>query len=61
MAQECMSIFEQKKLALSANVEQCCATGVNAEGKAPKTLVEEMVPLLDERGIRYVGVTWCVE
>ncbi|WVQ84830.1 hypothetical protein IAT38_006987 [Cryptococcus sp. DSM 104549] len=49
MAQECMNLFEKKKLALVANVEQCCATGYTAEGKTPKTLVEEMVPLLDDR------------
>ena len=30
---------------------QCCATGVTAEGKSPKTLVEEMVPLLDGQDI----------
>jgi hypothetical protein len=30
---------------------QCCATGVTPEGKTPKTLVEEMVPLLDDRNI----------
>ncbi|WWC92625.1 uncharacterized protein L201_007584 [Kwoniella dendrophila CBS 6074] len=49
MAQECMGLFEKKKLSLVANVEQCCATGYTSEGKAPKTLVEEMVPLLDDR------------
>jgi syntaxin-binding protein 1 len=31
---------------------QCCATGVTPEGKSPKTLVEEMVPLLDDRSVR---------
>lgn len=48
MAQECMAIFEQHKLNLAANVEQCCATGFTPQGKTPKTIVEEMVPLLDE-------------
>ncbi|KAG6821215.1 hypothetical protein H0H93_004037 [Arthromyces matolae] len=51
MAQECMDIFERRKLPLVANVEQCCATGVTAEGKSPKNLVEEMVPLLDSRDV----------
>ncbi|KAI0642273.1 Sec1-like protein [Trametes meyenii] len=51
MAQECMAIFEHDKLPAVANVEQNCATGVTAEGKAPKTLVEEMVPLLDSREV----------
>ncbi|TFK39881.1 Sec1-like snare protein [Crucibulum laeve] len=51
MAQECMAIFERDKLPLVANVEQCCATGLNAQGKPPKGLVEEMVPLLDSREV----------
>ncbi|KAI9062524.1 Sec1-like protein [Trametes sanguinea] len=51
MAQECMAIFERDKLPAVANVEQNCATGVTAEGKTPKTLVEEMVPLLDSRDV----------
>jgi len=62
-----MSIFERDKLPLVANVEQVrgllsaqifsdwclqnCATGLTAEGKTPKTLVEEMVPLLDSREV----------
>ncbi|KAI9464216.1 Sec1-like protein [Boletus coccyginus] len=51
MAQECMAIFEKDKLSQVANVEQCCATGLTVEGKSPRTLVEEMVPLLDGREI----------
>ncbi|KAI0832105.1 Sec1-like protein [Trametes gibbosa] len=51
MAQECMAIFERDKLPAVANVEQNCATGVTSEGKTPKTLVEEMVPLLDSRDV----------
>ncbi|KAK7056390.1 syntaxin binding protein 1 [Paramarasmius palmivorus] len=51
MAQECMAIFEKEKLPLVANVEQNCATGLTAEGKSPKHLVEEMVPLLDSRDV----------
>ncbi|KAF4610678.1 hypothetical protein D9613_006936 [Agrocybe pediades] len=51
MAQDCMSLFEREKLADIASVEQCCATGLTAEGKAPKSLVEEMVPLLDSREV----------
>ncbi|KAG6812785.1 hypothetical protein H0H92_000557 [Tricholoma furcatifolium] len=51
MAQECMEIFERNKLPLIANVEQICATGTTAEGKSPKNLVEEMVPLLDSREV----------
>jgi len=33
---------------------QCCATGLTAEGKTPKTLVEEMVPLLDSQEVMLV-------
>lgn len=51
MAQECMSLFEKKHLNMAANVEQCCATGYTSEGKTPKTLVEEMVPLLDDKAL----------
>ncbi|KAG5647489.1 hypothetical protein DXG03_009425 [Asterophora parasitica] len=51
MAQECMGIFEKDKLAAIANVEQNCATGLTAEAKTPKNLVEEMVPLLDSRDV----------
>ncbi|KAJ3488640.1 hypothetical protein NLI96_g2690 [Meripilus lineatus] len=51
MAQECMGIFEKAMLPAVANVEQNCATGVTSEGKTPKTLVEEMVPLLDSRDV----------
>ncbi|EIN09586.1 Sec1-like snare protein [Punctularia strigosozonata HHB-11173 SS5] len=51
MAQECMAIFERDKLPVVANVEQCCATGLTAEGKTPKHLVEEMVPILDSREV----------
>ncbi|OCH85210.1 Sec1-like snare protein [Obba rivulosa] len=51
MAQESMSIFERDKLPTIAAVEQNCATGLTAEGKTPKTLVEEMVPLLDARDV----------
>ncbi|KAH9951056.1 Sec1-like protein [Amylocystis lapponica] len=51
MAQECMGIFERDKLPVVATVEQNCATGLTAEGKTPKTLVEEMVPILDGRDV----------
>ena len=43
MAQECMSLFERKHLNMAANVEQ-----------TPKTLVEEMVPLLDDKALTWV-------
>ena len=34
-----------------SNHFQSCATGLTKEGKVPKSLVEEMVPLLDSRTI----------
>jgi len=46
MAQECMDIFEKRSLKETAHVEQQCATGETVDGKVPKKLVEEMVPLL---------------
>ncbi|KAI5117142.1 hypothetical protein M0805_008261 [Coniferiporia weirii] len=49
MAQKCMNIFEKENLPNLATVEQNCATGLTAEGKTPKSLVEEMVPILDSR------------
>ncbi|KAI0035357.1 Sec1-like protein [Vararia minispora EC-137] len=51
MAQESMDLFERDKLPAVANVEQNCATGMTPDGKSPKHLVEEMVPLLDSRDV----------
>ncbi|TKY89618.1 hypothetical protein EX895_001403 [Sporisorium graminicola] len=51
MAQDCMNRFEKSKLPAQAMVEQNCATRLTPEGQKPKTLVEEMVPLLDDRSI----------
>lgn len=56
LAEQCMGLFETRKLPLTASVEQSCATGMTAEGKTPKTLVEEMVPLLDDRSVSYVCI-----
>ncbi|KAK9894050.1 Sec1-like protein [Cystobasidium minutum MCA 4210] len=49
LAEKCMAYFESHSLPNVADVEQCCATGLTAEGKAPRTLVEDMVPLLGNR------------
>nr|CDI54695.1 related to syntaxin binding protein 1 [Melanopsichium pennsylvanicum 4] len=51
MAQDCMNRFEKSKLPSQAMVEQNCATRLTPEGQKPKTLVEEMVPLLDDRSV----------
>jgi len=47
MAQNCMNRFEKTRLPAQAMVEQNCATRTTPEGQKPRTLVEEMVPLLD--------------
>lgn len=53
MAKQCMDLFgnPKRKLAAMANIEQNCATGVTPEGRTPKTLVEEMVPLLADMDV----------
>ncbi|KAJ7211803.1 Sec1-like protein [Mycena haematopus] len=51
MAQECMALFEKDKLPLVATIEQDCATGLTSDGKNPKSLVQDMVPLLDSRDV----------
>lgn len=34
---------------------QCCATGVTPDGKNPKSLVEDMIPLLSDKTLSYVS------
>jgi len=51
IANKCMEIFERDKISDLAGVEQNCATGLTPEGKPPKQIVEEMVPLLDSREV----------
>ncbi|PWN29630.1 Sec1-like protein [Jaminaea rosea] len=51
LAQDCMSRFEKTRLPQQAMVEQNCATRLTPEGQKPRTLVEEMVPLLDDRSV----------
>ncbi len=51
MAQDCMNRFEKSRLPQQAMVEQNCATRLTPEGQKPRTLVEEMVPLLDDRSV----------
>ncbi|KAI8339302.1 Sec1-like protein [Blakeslea trispora] len=48
IAQECMSFFERHKLNSVGNLEQNMATGETADGEVPKTIVLDMVPLLDD-------------
>ncbi len=56
MAQESMDIYENKKLDPVAHVEQNCATGLTSAGKTPKTLVEDMVPLLGDQVLTSVRI-----
>ncbi|KAI7851749.1 Sec1-like protein [Circinella umbellata] len=48
IAQECLSIFEKHKLNSVGNLEQNIATGETPDGETPKTIVLDMVPLLDD-------------
>ncbi|KAI9491623.1 Sec1-like protein [Zychaea mexicana] len=48
IAQECLSIFEKHKLNSVGNLEQNIATGETPDGETPKTVVLDMVPLLDD-------------
>lgn len=54
LCQECMGLFERGKLASVGGVEQDMATGKTVEGDAPKNVVVNMVPLLDDPSIRWV-------
>ncbi|RIB21202.1 Sec1-like protein [Gigaspora rosea] len=47
IAQECMSVFDKEKLAEVATVEQNCATGYTSDSHHPKTLMDDMIPILD--------------
>ena len=63
LAEQCMEIYSARKLVDASRVEQVsgdeqsgaaidsqdCATGYNSEGKVPRGIVQDLVPLLDER------------
>ncbi|CEL61750.1 Protein transport protein sec1 OS=Schizosaccharomyces pombe (strain 972 / ATCC 24843) GN=sec1 PE=3 SV=1 [Rhizoctonia solani AG-1 IB] len=51
MAGECNKLFDQNNLSAVADVEQNCATGQTAEGKVPKSVVEDLVLLLENRNL----------
>ncbi|RUS20042.1 hypothetical protein BC937DRAFT_86503 [Endogone sp. FLAS-F59071] len=48
IAQDCMAAFEKSKLGQVGTVEQNMACGETADGELPKTVVLDMVPLLDD-------------
>lgn len=51
MAPECMDKYANMHLEDVAKVEQACATGKTPEGKTPKGIVEDMVPLIADRNV----------
>ncbi|PGH02945.1 hypothetical protein AJ79_07482 [Helicocarpus griseus UAMH5409] len=51
MAQECMKLFQERKLVDVASVEQSLATGLDEDYKKPKNLADQLVRLLDEGGV----------
>ena len=48
MASDAMSIFQKRKLAEIASVEQSLATGLDEDYKKPKNVADQVVRLLDE-------------
>ncbi|CAO3590379.1 unnamed protein product [Absidia cylindrospora] len=57
IAQELMSTFEKHKLNSVGNLEQNIATGETPDGEVPKTVVLDMVPLLDDPYISAIDKT----
>jgi syntaxin-binding protein 1 len=51
MAQECMNIFQRRKLPDMASVEQSLATGLDEDYKKPKNIADQVVRLLDDDSI----------
>ncbi|OWP03145.1 Sec1 family superfamily protein [Marssonina coronariae] len=51
MAQECMNIFQHRKLPDVASVEQSLATGLDEDYRKPKNLADQVVRLLDDESI----------
>ena len=48
IAQECMNVFEQQNLVTLGMVEQDMACRQNPEGEPPKTVLEDLIPILDD-------------
>ncbi|KAI9870642.1 MAG: vacuolar sorting protein VPS33/slp1 [Pleopsidium flavum] len=53
MAEDCMNIFQQRKLADVASVEQSLATGLDEDYRKPKNLADQVVRLLDDGNISF--------
>lgn len=48
MAQECMNVFQKRKLPDIASVEQSLATGLDEDYRKPKNIADQVVRLLDD-------------
>ena len=53
MASDAMSIFQKRKLADLASVEQTLATGLDEDYKKPRNVTDQVVRLLDEDDVTY--------
>ncbi|KAI9752486.1 MAG: DEAH-box ATP-dependent RNA helicase prp22 [Chaenotheca gracillima] len=51
MAQECMNIFQSRKLPDLASVEQSLATGLDEDYRKPKNLADQVVRSLDDESV----------
>ncbi|KAJ8100727.1 Sec1-like protein [Lipomyces tetrasporus] len=51
MTETITELFNRTRLSAIADVEQCLATALTPEGKPPKTVLEELVPLLDDEHV----------
>ncbi|KAF2645332.1 syntaxin-binding protein-like protein 2 [Massarina eburnea CBS 473.64] len=51
MAEECMSMFQQRKLPDLASVEQCLATGLDEDYKKAKGLADQVIRSLDDDAV----------
>ncbi|KAK9374285.1 Sec1-like protein [Lipomyces chichibuensis] len=51
MTETITELFNRTRLSAIADVEQCLATALTPEGKPPKAVLEELVPLLDDEHV----------
>ncbi|KAL8649280.1 MAG: hypothetical protein Q9226_005643 [Calogaya cf. arnoldii] len=53
MTQDAMNVFQERRLADIASVEQSLATGLDEEYKKPKNLADQVIRLLDDDAIEF--------
>ncbi|KAL8723543.1 MAG: hypothetical protein Q9225_000178 [Loekoesia sp. 1 TL-2023] len=53
MTQDAMDVFQERRLADVASVEQSLATGLDEDYKKPKSLADQVVRLLDDDAIQF--------